>query len=277
MSRSFRNFLFLLFYVVLLGSILSCGAAAHLKKVFVYKNQAIYRIPDDVLPDDEEILKISGPGKPFPKISKETLYAMLGNLQYKYDGLLGLQLRPIFYPGELDELVPLVLQAMEATPDKERLIIFSRFDPDRSVLSRAEKVSFLMYANDEGISIVFGDIRDKIPIDDPLAEDRWLFLPVFRFKSAPRNLKIVPDSFFQFKKINGMDHYTWIVYKADALASLQYKPFEPKKEVSETKEDVKSEGDIVLERLRKLKKAKDDGLITEEEYQERKKEILKEF
>jgi hypothetical protein len=252
----------------------SCAVSTNVKRVAVYKNQAVFTVPDDILPEDEDILKVTGRAGSFPQLSEASITAMLGNLKYKREGLIGKSIRPVFYEEELKELVPIFMQAMLHSPPGQRLIVFSRYDHDRSVLSRAEKVSFLCFAGDDGINILFGDIREPIPIDDPLAEDRWLFLPVFRFLSSQKDVRIESDTFFKFKKVNNMDHRGWVVFDPAVIANLKYAPPVSKSDKPETAKDSEEAN---LEKLRQLKKAKDEGLITEEEYQAKKKEILKDF
>ena len=238
-----------------------------------YENLALYRLKArEYPPRGSKIKKQMSAMKEFPPLGPEQIIDLLGNFEYVRDSYWGRVQRRVFYKDELEYMAPFISQQLTKLGSEYRLVIVSRFDPDKSVLSRMERVSALLWIDEEGYNVVFGEIRTEIPQNDFLVDtDEWKNVYPVSLNRAYHDLSLVKGDFFQKKEIDGKIHETWAQISEEKLATLRYKPLEQQKKIAApTSEDIS-------ERLKSLQKAKDEGLITEEEFQAKRKQMLDSF
>ncbi|MEQ9366409.1 MAG: SHOCT domain-containing protein, partial [Leptospirales bacterium] len=233
----------------------------------------------------------------------------LANLEYKRQSAWGETHSRVFYDEELRLVTPAISEAMANTGPEFRLIIVTRFDRDKSVLSRMERNSMVLWTDEEGLNLTFGEIREEIPNNDFRLDGDWTETLPISFARAYPDLELVPQDFFELKRIGGYTHRTWAVIKLGDLATLKYQPVQEKpsdtqaaaeKDAREKRqkeatnhspdsrkesyfdEDTKPSTDASerrdpTERLRKLKQALDEELITQEEYDAQRQRILQDY
>lgn len=245
-----------------------------LEPVNFVQNLALYKISSDVYPASEELKKSLPPSADYPKLTTEKIIDVLGNLRFRRDTLWGSQERKVFYDAELKYLAPLVADAISKMEKDHRLVIISRYDPDQSVLSRMERVTALLWADEAGLNVVFGEIREEIPNNDIIERDEWTQILPISLKREYPDLALLPSSEFQFKTVLGRQHRTWAIFKLDDLDSIHYAP--QKQDQPATQTGV-TENSVLTQKLKELQQARDANLISEEEYDAKRKEILKNF
>ena len=235
-----------------------------------YENLVIYRLKADEYPSDKNQKKELTAIKEFPALGPEQIIDILGNFEYIRDTHWGRVQRRVYYKNELDYLAPYLTQQLKNLGDKYRLVIVSRYDPDKSVLSRMERVSAVIWMDEEGLNVVFGEIRTEIPHNEYLIDDdEWKNIYPVSLNRAYHDLSLVKSDFFEKKVIGGRIHETWAQIPEEKLASLRYKP------VEEEKDQMEENGpEDISKKLKSLQKAKDDGLITEEEFNAKRKQLL---
>jgi hypothetical protein len=260
----------LLIFALLMVTGGACAGFSSMERVALYQNLALYRLDAERYPSEERIRKEIPSIRAFPQLAPMRIIDLLGNIEYRKNTVFGTKTRRIFYPEELAEAAPRISEALLHLKDRYRLVIVSRYDPDHSVLSRMERVTAILWMDEAGLNIVFGEIRTEIPYDDYLSgEDEWMRIQPVSLNRAYYDLSIISSDSFTKKIISGRTHETWIVIPEGKIESIHYTPPVQKDE----KEALKS----LTERLSDLKKAKDSGLITEQDYEKKKEEILKDF
>lgn len=244
--------------------------------IMVDATVALYTINEADYPSASDLRAELKEPADMPNLGPEKVQALFGNLRYYRRSLFGTTERHVFDDEEMRWLVPAVAKALPKV-GKNRLVIISRHDPDRSVLSRMERSTVVMWADADGLNLVFGEIKQEIPHNDFLEEDRWTeILPVSARRSYP-DLTLKEAPFFKKKVMVGNEHNTWAVVSLADLENLKYVPpgekgADDKKKTEPAAETPRQKA--LSERLADLKKARDDNLITEEEYQNLRKKAL---
>ena len=239
-----------------------------------YENLVIYRLKADDYPSDKNQKNELTAIKEFPALGPEQIIDILGNFEYIRDTHWGRVQRRVFYKEELDYMAPYLARHLKYLGDKYRLVIVSRYDPDKSVLSRMERVSSVIWLDEEGLNVVFGEIRTEIPHNEYLVDDdEWKNIFPVSLNRAYHDLSLVKNDFFEKKVIGGRVHETWAQIPEEKLQTLRYIPLEKEKlEKSE-----KAEPEDISKKLKSLQKAKDDGLITGEEFEAKRKQLLESY
>jgi len=251
----------------------SCSSSfSKMQKLGEYTNLVLYRLPAAEYPERKEIKAVLPPMKEFPAMTPQKILDVLGNISYEKVGVWGSEKNRVFYEQELKYIAPLLSQYLKFLGDKDRLVLVSRFDPDNSVLSRMERVTALIWMDEAGLNIVFGEIRKKLIQDDMTSkDDEWKYiLPISLYRSY-QDLRITDADFYTKKEVAGRIHESWIIIPEDKMKSISYLP-----PVNESDAKVEKSEDLTR-RLQELQKAKDQGLLTEEEYKEKRKLIISNY
>ena len=188
-------------------------------------NLALFTLEADDYPDSPEVRAQLGAIQKMPELTPEQIEVLLGNLRYTYKSIWGDNERNVFYPDELKDLAPAISDAIKKIAANQRLLIISRYDPDKSVLSRMERVTAMLWADSRGVNLVLGEIRQEIPHNDFLEYDEWTeVLPVSLKQSYPY-YSIVPSKDYSLRKIGGFTHGTWVVFDNARIAALNKKHY----------------------------------------------------
>lgn len=249
-------------------------------------NVTLLSISDKVYPAEsskirEEVL----PPVPFPKWDQETIINILGNIKYKREKLWGKGTGQIYSDAELVIISDALSEAIKKIKPDERLVLINKHDPDTSILSKTHMNSTMLWVDEKGLNLVFGVIHEELPEDDFHDSGDWDNIVPISLRASYKDLEILPADFITFKKINGFVHKTWVIIPVDKISTLKYVKKQPEKketlskdekEVQSQKKDTKKSTDPTT-RLRKLKKAHDEKLISDEEYNQKRQSILDEF
>ncbi|MEQ8351398.1 MAG: hypothetical protein RH862_07935 [Leptospiraceae bacterium] len=247
---------------------------------------AIYTIESDAYPD-EELRAYMGQQQKFPRMKPSDLIQILGGFKFRKESMWGSDVRPVFDPAEVERFAGALARTIETIEENQRILIISRFDPDESVLSRMERTSMILWYDSNGLNLVFGEIKEPVPYDDFLTEDNWTEVLPISFRKSYPDLSLVSSDSFDYKRVGDYDHHTWAVLADTSMASLLERKQAPgfdasESYFSETSGEPKGSGPVdsektLSERLKQLEKAHKDGLITEQEYKEKRAEILDSF
>ncbi|HBS03972.1 MAG TPA: hypothetical protein DEA96_03330 [Leptospiraceae bacterium] len=246
---------------------------------------AIYTLESEDYPD-EELQAYMGEQQKFPSMKPSDLIQILGGLKFRKESLWGSDVRPVFYPAEVERFATALSRTMKNVEENKRILLISRFDPDESVLSRMERTSLVMWYDTNGLNLVFGEIKEPVPYDDFLTEDTWTEVLPVSFRKAYPDLSLVSSNAFEYKRVGDYDHHTWAVLADASRQSLLDRKEAPGFDASESyftdTSEPKGGGppeseQTLSERLKQLEKARKDGLITEQEYKDKRAEILDSF
>lgn len=248
---------------------LQCSSGFYKREiVYLSENIAIYFIDEDDYPDDINIKPYVSPTKTFPTTFLEDLKIVISLLKVEKESIFSKDIYPLLYPPQLEEMLILLNDIIPNMPQKKRILIVQKFDPFRTVLSKEKRTTMLLWYGEDGYNLVFGEIHEDLIPDSFVSEIKWLeIFPISLKHHNPRN-KILKEDFFEYKKVGDFTHYTWIIFNREKIASLKFN-----QELTIEKNKYQS----IEERLIKLKELHEKKLITNEEYEARKKEILKDL
>lgn len=278
------------------------------RETLLYRsNFAAYQLYEEDYPD-AALAEELGPTSPLQALDAGALRAMLGALEFRRQLTWTVAEGKVFSERELEYLLPYLAESITALPAGSRLLFTSRYDPDRSVLSREYRTTGLLWRDSSGINLLFGEIHETIAPTEALRNYDWTDISPVSFYRAYPDLELKSSERFAFKQVRGRPHRTWAVFAIDAAASAET-PAAPvssdaanpseaptEAEASPTEEQgvapgraetppVEGESFIepaparpsATERLRELNRALEDGLVSPGEYEVQRRRILSEY
>jgi hypothetical protein len=256
----------ILLNVIVLLFFLQCASGFYKKeRIYLSDNTAVYLIDEDAYPDDKELKKYIKPVKNFPDDAIKKISLVLTNLEVEKEGLFSKDIYPLVYPQQMEQLQDILKDILPNVPPKKRILIVQKFDPFRTVLSKDKRSTMLLWYDEDGYNIVFGEIHEDLLPDSFSSETNWLdIFPVSLKQNNPKQ-KILKKDFITFKQMGDFTHYNWIIFSDVNLEQVKL-PVQKNQNK-----------DTIEERLKKLKELYDKNLITKEDYEKRKKEILQEL
>ncbi len=301
-----------LFSLLIVLGLAACRSPFNKKEpVFTGDNAAFFHLASSTYPV-EEIRKELPAQIAYPDLSEDTLSRILASLIFQRETVWGKTTRRVFYNEQLPNLVLRMREVIGKLDEGKRLVVITRHDPDHSVLSHMERTTMLIWVDEAGLNLVLGEIRQELPHNDILERQDWLSILPVSMKRAYNDLSLAPGP-YTFKTIRGFKHNTWAIFPLDQLASLpavpphnragnEEKPVktEEKKEAKKEEMPVDSEdkpatdappsakesepaalkkepAPALRDRLTELKQALEQGLITQAEYDEKRKAILEKY
>jgi len=220
---------------------------------------------------------------------------ILSSIYYKQKSLIkgSTGKKKLFRPEELQIIIPPIISAFSMATDSQDILVFSTSD---KVLLADSQSYFSMFISDSDLNIVFSTIQSKKNINDGRAfrksnkakfEDpfdvkrssRWSLVPMGGQQFAPgrQNWLIIDLSSNLFgvastDNANISDNTNDISIPSDRSRAIERKVRTGKSFIEEKKnyQDVR-------EKLKELKVLSDEGLISEQDYELKKKELLNKF
>lgn len=255
---------------LLLNLFMYCSSGFYKKEnIYISERLAIYLLDEEDYPE-EEIKKYLPKLKKFPDNAYEDIKFLFQSLYVEKELIYSKDAYPVFYKNQAEEILFVLKDILPKTPPNKRILIVHKFDPFKTVLSKYKRITFLLWYDEKGYNIVFGEIQEDLIPDNYSSDVNWLDIyPVSLKKSNPKQ-RILPNNIFEFKKIGDFTHHTWIISTKEQIANNKFN-------IPSTSEENYSNKKSIEERLKKLKELYESKLITESEYETKKKEILKEL
>ena len=227
--------------------------------------------------------------KPVKKSNIVGLNNILSSIYYSKRGLLsGKGRKKLFRIEELQQIVPPIINAFAMATDSQDILVLSA---SHKILLTDNQSYFSMFIKDNELNMVFSSIKSKKSYDDGRAfsgknrnklEDPfdskgssfWSIIPMGGQRLAKGRINwliidlsnnmfgVAGDSQIESEKINP---------SRSAYPAINKIANDPRLE-----EEKKKYQDVQV-KLRGLKDLKDEGLISEEDYNGKKKELLGEF
>lgn len=201
----------------------ACSSFAARETVVLRANFALYRIQAADYPNDALRAEL-GPPRNSPELSAGQLIALLGAFNYKRELTWSRAEGRVFERSELEYFAPLLAEALRNTSPDYRLVLVSRHDPDRSVLSRSYRTTAVLWTDANGLNLLFGEIREPTPANELFQSADWNDIAPISFRRAYPDLELKPDEFYQFKNVGGFTHLTWAVVDLDRVAAFADAP-----------------------------------------------------
>jgi hypothetical protein len=200
--------------------------------------------------------------------------------------------KQLYKKAELQNIIPPIISAFSMASDSQDILVFST--SDKVLLADAQSY-FSMFVSNNELNIVFSDILNKKSVSDGRAfrksnkskfkdpfdvkrSGRWSLIPMEgqRFAPGHQNWLIIDLSSNLFGVAgsgnisnNGNDNPVQVDGRARTI--------ERKVRTSNNFIEEKEKYQDVRDKLRELKVLSDEGLISEKDYELKKKELLNEF
>ncbi len=201
--------------------------------------------------------------------------------------------KQLYKKDELQIIIPPILSAFSMANDSQDILVFST--SDKILLADAQSY-FCMFVSNNELNIVFSDIQNKKNVSDGRAfrksnkskfkdpfdvkrSGRWNLIPMEgqRFAPGHQNWLILDLSSSLFGVAGSGSTSNNNVNDDPLQASGRAKTIERKVRTSNNFIAEKQKYEDVRDKLRELKVLSDEGLISEKDYELKKKELLNEF
>ncbi len=216
---------------------------------------------------------------------------ILSSIYYKQKSLIkGSGRRKLFRQEEMQTIIPPIISAFSMANDSQDILVFST--SDKVLLSDAQSY-FSMFVSNNELNIVFSDILNKKSVSDGRSfrksnkskfkdpfdvkrSGRWNLIPMEgqRFAPGHQNWLIIDLS----SNLYGVAGSGNISNNANpSQLDARTRTIERKARTSNNFIEEKQKYQDVRDKLRELKVLSDEGLISEKDYELKKKELLNEF
>ncbi|MBC8553967.1 MAG: hypothetical protein H8D23_30525 [Candidatus Brocadiales bacterium] len=200
--------------------------------------------------------------------------------------------KQLYQKAELQIIVPPILSAFSMANDTQDILVFSTVD--KVLLSDAQSY-FSMFISNNELNIVFSDIQNKKSINDgrsfrksnkakfkdPFEVKRsshWNLIPMEGQRFAPGHQNwLIFDLSSNLFGVAGKGNSSNNVDDNSLKAGGRARAIERKVRTSNNFVEEKQKYQDVRDKLKELKVLSDEGLISEKDYELKKKELLNEF
>ncbi|MBL8020938.1 MAG: SHOCT domain-containing protein [Leptospirales bacterium] len=256
--------------ILLLASIGCASAFARRETILSGQDIVVSRIEASTYPD-ASIQKTLPEFRPFPQLTQEQIERILALFAFK-DGNQAIN---VFRHAEVKPVAKQILDAMKRLKPQDRLVVVSKYDKKDVVFNRPERNSMLIWNDAAGLNVVFGTIREDVLDGSDHDRDAWKEIGAISLKRSNSEYDLLPSSFYTAGKISEEKiHPTWAIIPEEKLAAL---PPVAELAVPSTRQEEKAVPVDLTRKLSELKQAFDQGLITKEEYESKRKEILSKY
>ena len=283
--RAARRMMLVLFTVGAAGGLAGTPAQAGSDAIIWEENdQSVVLVPQD---DDQ-----APPNDHPAKVEVRDIETMLASLRFRYadDGNETAPV-PVFNAEQVDILGAALATGLgRATPTQDvrfSIVGAHRLSPD-ALVRRNRLTAGRVFFREGELNIIFGEIQSpyrKKNIYGRLEQDFYPREYGSRTTAAGREAVLVAGDAIRLREDTGVTRYDWVIFDPDAVTPAPVAP-SAKAPASEAAVPSPLPGQVAAEapagsdleqRLRTLKRLRDEHLISEETYREKVNEILEEL
>ena len=198
----------------------------------------------------------------------------------------------LYQKAELQVIIPPILSAFSMANDSQDILVFSTVD---KVLLADAQSYFSMFISNNELNIVFSDIQNKKSVNDgrsfrksnkskfkdPFEVKRsghWNLIPMEGQRFAPGHQNwLILDLSSNLYGVAGGGNNSNSVDDNSLKAGARARTIERKVRTSNNFVEEKQKYQDVRDKLKELKVLSSEGLISDEDYELKKKELLNEF
>ena len=205
---------------------------------------------------------------------------------------------PAFSLDEIDLLAPHIVAALAKANPNQRIYFSSKADKPGLIFSRDTLSNGVIFIKDDKFNIVFANLNYELKESTVSSTDTGYYTGDPLDKAASSSLwEVAPEAYQSLgtvidpKTNKESTRLNWLVISNQAIQTKEKpkgseletpKPYNPEIKTApepakqEPQVDEKASQEKVEKKLKELKKLRDDGLITDQEYQRMKTKILEE-
>lgn len=301
MSIRQSSYLKVIFLLLMIAVTVSCAATKLYKKGSSKKSNIVGAVIQDQetsieireeVDENGEIVK-KGFSHPY-YFTEKGLANILSSVYYKERGWVkGSGRRKLFRVEELQKIVPAIMNAFTMATDSQDILVFTT---SHKVLLADRQSYFSLFITEDDLNVVFSVInnrksindgrsfrlRDKNKFKDPLTVKKgttgllsyWNLVPMGgqRLKEGRKNWLIVDLTSDMYGLSSTADSSSDPIRAGSSTKAIQNRAATNTRFIQE-----KKMFQNIREKLKELKVLKDEGLISDEDYEMKKKELLNKF
>jgi hypothetical protein len=197
-----------IFFIVSLFS--NCMGGFHnRKRVYRTSDLALYHLESK---DISRRTLISGVFQHPQTIEPEKIKDILASLHCKL-GADYIELdETVFQESELDGLAENISLALKNIDNKRALVVISKNDEFKSIVSNPSRNTFLLWVDNQGLNLVFGDIKKIIPRSVSHDPKEWTTVQPISFTITESSAHIIKNDSFEYKTVDNFFHKKWIIF-----------------------------------------------------------------
>jgi hypothetical protein len=178
----------------------------------------------------------------------------------------------------LSDSIYQIFNESDSLPFTPLYFIVIKENDDLAPFTRILRSSLYIFCNENTLTLFFGEIRDSISFQAPYTFNDWISAPMFQIQPNVKSR----ISYSNLKGYNGKLLTKRFDNKEMYLDGIQWKKLEKSNQTNEKDNQNKSiskpnKADELEDRLETLNKLKQKGLISQDEYLEKRKKILDEL
>jgi hypothetical protein len=235
-----------LFSILIAFSLVNCiGTIRDKKNIFKTNEYSFFLLERGVLKDGdvwkEELIH------PI-EIKQENLLSMLANVKFKRESSIGEVISYIFEEDEIRSIVKDIPSGFKKLTKDNVLLVISRYQPTKSVMSKYVRTSFILFADNQGLNVLFGEIKSDLDKDIANNYFEWTNIEDISLKSTSDSDFIYEEDYFSFRDVQGFPNRRWIVFNLDNLDRFKYnreRPTKTKKPVVTDEEPTRERGIMI--------------------------------
>ncbi len=249
----------------ILSGTLHCVSGVNAKKL-LYRDfkSAFFTLEESKLSvRDREVL--SPPFfHPWENTAAENWKAVLGNLHFQKETSVGSMTFYIFAESELEDISRNLVPSLGRLKENQILIVVSKYNYLKGVVSRDLRTTFAIFKNKEGINLVFREIHAGLQDIDSKNYYEWSVVPEFLFLKNYEVTQIDKADYFHYKAVEGYENRLWIVIDEDTFRSVRFIPRKAEEPEAEFREFLERSERKKLDEKTQEKRPKSEIIIRRE-------------
>jgi hypothetical protein len=272
-----RLSLLILFSYLFIGC--SSFGSSKAKLILQEKNLVAFEIAEEDLPRVFSKLESKPQLSSCKNFDNRDLQYLFRSLRDENPSLFARKDKPVFPTGiALENYNKKILTAIKnAERSPEFLFFVWKEDDSLDPFTRIQRTSFYLFCEKDHLSIIIGDWKRDIVFQNQYTWSEWITASRFIYEKPDKQRLFIIDSFqdriqFNAERISEdtIVYHDWVnLYREKVPANKQIP-----KETKNTKSDPDLSKNKLSDRLETLEDLKKKGLINEDEYRKKRKELL---
>jgi hypothetical protein len=205
--------------------LLDCASGMAGRKLIHRDNKsAFYSLRLDELSDKDQVA-LNPPFSPsINSISPENWKGILGNLKFKKESSVGNMIFHVFAEDELDDLVGNIPPSLKKLDSNQILVIVSKFNDLKSVVSKDHRTFFAVFMNNNGLNIIFREIHEDMMNVNTTNYYEWSQIPDLYIRNNYESYYVEENGSFSYGKNNGFNNRLWLVFPSSTVKNILFTP-----------------------------------------------------